>query len=265
MSLLRDRAVIGVIHLPPTLGQPDHPGPEAFLETALRDARHLEAGGAQALLLENWRDDVPGPFVGREAVASLAAAARAVVDATDLPVGINVLPNDYTAAFSIARACGLAFVQMDVFVDHVRTDYSYSKVDPFEIQVDLDDVQAFRARVGAEHVALLVTVHPKHYTMLEAGKTLAQSVAQAVEAGADAVVVTGSATGSAPDPQRLIDARQGHPSVPIVLGSGLTPENAPLLAPHMDAAIVGTSLRTPDFSRVVPEQVQALVEAVRQV
>lgn len=264
-AFLRDRAVIGVLHLPPTLGQAEHPGRDALLQAARRDARDLQAGGAAALLIENWRDDVPGPFVGRECVASLSVVAQAVVEVSDLPVGINVLPNDYTAAFAIAQACGLAFVQLDVFVDAVRTDYSYSKVEPFDVCVDVADVQAYRQRLGAEQVKLLATVHPKHYALLEPAKSLAESVAAAVAAGADAVVVTGSATGSAPDPQRLIDARAGHPDVPLVLGSGLTAANAPQLAPHMQAAIVGTALRTPDFARVVPEQVRSLVDVLAQV
>lgn len=255
-------ALIGVLHLGELLGQPGFRGVEAEVATALRDAELLQAGGLDALIIENWRDTSPGPFVGPESVACLAAVARAVVERARVPVGINVLPNDYRAAFALARACGLAFVQLDVLVDPVRTDYSYSTAPPFEVRVDLQDLARTRERLGAVATPLLATVHPKHYALLEE-RTLERSVEDAVAAGAQGVVVTGTRTGSAPDPERVRRAKAAAGSTPVILGSGLDPENARALLPLCDGAIVGTALRAPDMGQVDPARVRALVAAAR--
>src|SRR5690606_13696907 len=137
--------------------------------------------------------------VAPDTVAALAGLAREVAAATSLPVGLNVLPNDYRAALAVAAVSGARFVWLDVFSDAVRTDYSYSDVPPFEVRVDRADVRAWRARLELEErVALLASVYPKHYTLLEPSLPLVESARLALREGADAVVLTGIATGSAP-------------------------------------------------------------------
>ncbi|MBL4843930.1 MAG: hypothetical protein JKY65_00270, partial [Planctomycetes bacterium] len=142
-----------MLHLDPLPGQPGSPGLSQLLAHARRDLAALEQGGAGAALLENWKDESPGPFLGPEAAAALGALAAILSRESSLPLGVNVLPNDYRTAFGLA-ACGVSFVWLDVFVDRVRTDYAYSKVPPFEVEVDLSDLSAWRERLAPE-VALL--------------------------------------------------------------------------------------------------------------
>lgn len=261
----RDRkTIVGVLHLPRLLGQVGFAGLGAVVDAALEDARALEEGGVDALLVENFADASPGPFVDAGAVACLAHVCAAVRGAVGLPVGVNVLPNDYRAAFALARTCELAFVQLDVLVDAARTDYTYSDAPPFEVRVDLADLAATRARLGAQDVPLWGTVQPKHYALLEPCP-LEASIARAAAAGAQAVVITGPATGTAPDPARLALARQAAGDLPLVVGSGLDAGNARALLERCDGAIVGTSLRAPGLGPVVPAQVRAVVAAAREV
>lgn len=256
------RTIIGVLHLGRLLGQPGFEGLEVVTARALEDARLLEAGGCDALIVENFADTSPGPFVGPEAVACLAHVCERVRRHVALPVGLNVLPNDYRAAFALARTCGLAFVQLDVLVDPVRTDYVYSTAPPFDVRVDLADLAATRARLGAEQVPLLGTVHPKHYTLLEP-RPLEASIAAAARAGAQAVVVTGAATGSAPDPERIARAARAAGDLPVVVGSGLDAGNARALLAHARGAIVGTAFRAPDLGPVLLDKVREVIAAVR--
>jgi membrane complex biogenesis BtpA family protein len=255
------RPLIGMLHLPPLPGEPDSPGLEAVVEHARRDLDVLEAGGASAALVENWKDNSPGPFVSPAVTAALAVVVADLSRSSALPIGINVLPNDYRSAFSLVP-CGVRFVWLDVFVDRVRTDYTYSTVPPFEVEVDLQDVALWRERLAPE-VTLLASVHPKHYTLLDTEDTLEASTARAVAAGADVVVVTGSATGSAPSVERVRRVRTALGSHPLVVGSGVTPENAAEFLALADGAIVGTSIKTPDFERVDPERLARAVEAFR--
>jgi membrane complex biogenesis BtpA family protein len=258
----RGGTIVGVIHLPRLLGQVGFPGIDAVVSRAMGEARALARGGVDALLIENWRDESPGPFVGPDTVSCMAVVCSAVAGALELPVGVNVLPNDYRAALALARSCGLAFVQLDVLVDPVRTDYSYSTAPPFEVRVDRSDLAATRARLGAEEVALLGTVHPKHYALL-LDRSIEASATDALAWGAQAVVVTGARTGSAPDVERILRVKRAVGEAPVVVGSGLDAGNASALMAHADAAIVGTAFKTPDLERVVPAQVESVVAAIR--
>lgn len=252
------KPLLGMLHLDPLPGQPGSPGFEALLARARADLRALEEGGAGAALLENWKDESPGPFLGPEAAAALGALAGILSRETELPLGVNVLPNDYRSAFALAP-CGVSFVWLDVFVDRVRTDYAYSPVPAFEVAVDLEDLQAWRARLAPE-AALLASVHPKHYALLDPTDTLEASTQRALAAGADAIVVTGAATGSAPDASRVERVRAAAgPEACVIVGSGVDPQNAARLLASADAAIVGSSLKTSLSEPIDPARVRELI------
>src|SRR5256885_334981 len=81
---------------------------------------------------------------------------------------------------------------------------------------------------------------------------------------ADGLVVSGRATGDATPIEDVKRVRSAVPDVPILVGSGVTPETAPELLSLADALIVGTSLkRDGDVSGPVdPARVRRLVDAV---
>jgi len=100
-----------------------------------------------------------------------------------------------------------------------------------------------RARL-APGVAILADAHVKHATPL-GRETLGEAVRELLQrALADAVVVSGRETGSPPSPADLREAREASLGAPILVGSGLTAENAEDLLPLVDGAIVGTSIET---------------------
>src|SRR2546425_411421 len=81
---------------------------------------------------------------------------------------------------------------------------------------------------------------------------------------ADAPVAPARATGDATPSEDVKRVRSAVPDVPILVGSGVTPETAPELLSLADALIVGTSLkRDGDVSAPVdPARVRRLVDAV---
>ena len=87
-------------------------------------------------------------------------------------------------------------------------------------------VMAYRAAIGAERVLVLADIQVKYAEML-APRALAESARLAREAGADAIVVTGTRTGEAPSEGELADARAGAGDCPILIGSGLAPRQRP--------------------------------------
>ncbi|MBT6268734.1 MAG: hypothetical protein HOI88_00075, partial [Phycisphaerae bacterium] len=60
--------------------------------------------------------------------------------------------------------------------------------------------------------------------------------------GADGVIVTGNHTGHAVDLAQLREVR-GATELPLLVGSGVTPENVKDMFQYADVAIVGSSIK----------------------
>jgi membrane complex biogenesis BtpA family protein len=240
MSVLFSRrpCFIGVVHLLATPGAPRFQGSfDHVLERAVEDARILREQGCDALIVENFGD---APFfpgaVPAETVASLAVCVRAVKSVVGaLPVGVNVLRNDARAALGIAAATGAQFVRINVHTGAAVTDQGI-------LEGRAHETLRERTRI-APAVALLCDAHVKHAMPL-AHESLGDAVSDLVNrGGADAVILTGRATGIAPLDSVLREAREPAKGVPLLIGSGLDADNARVLLPLADGAIVGTSLK----------------------
>lgn len=228
--------VIGMVHLLPNLGRKDFPGIQRLLEAALFDAKQLEGGGVDAVLVEN-NYDIPHQIeVGPETVTSMTLAISHLKKHMMKPIGVNVLWNDYRASLSIAKTVGCAFIRIPVFVDRVRTSYGIAIGRSKE-------VLRFREQIAGEGILLLCDVHVKHAQLLSK-KSIALSSKQAVKQGADAVVVTGDWTGDTPNIDVLRKVREAVGDFPILVGSGARRENLSDLLSYADGVIVGTSLKT---------------------
>lgn len=234
------RTLIGVCHLPPLPDFPDSPGDEALRRHARRDLRALEAAGFDGILVENENDRPHRLKAGPETVAAMIDVTTAVCAATSkLAVGCEILLNDPRASLAVAKAAGARFIRTDYFVDRMtRPGYGDFDIDP----VGLIE---YRETIGAADVLLLADIQVKFAAMLDE-RTLRESARLAALHKADAIIVTGAATGEAPSVHQLRDARAGVAAsgvdVPILLGSGCDPTNAAELLAECDGAIVGTSL-----------------------
>ena len=214
------------------------------------------SGGAAAIMIENF-GDVPfaAGRVDALTIASMTRATDAIRREVTLPLGVNVLRNDGFAALSIARAVGARFVRVNVLSGARLTDQGLVQSEAYELM-------RLRERIGAADIAVLADVAVKHSAPI-APMALVDEVHDLVDrALADAVVVSGSGTGSPVSRDVLVEVA-GASSVPVVIGSGLSLANAPELAGHFDAAIVGSSIKQSDLtSPVDPNKVAALARAL---
>lgn len=244
-----------MIALPPLPGYPAFSTIDALVEAALADLAALEHGGASAVLVENDFDQPHTLVGGAEIVAAMARVTAEVVRRARIPVGVEVLLNDWRASLAVAAAAGARFIRLDFFVDRVRSKLGV-------IEPDTAAILDYRQRIHAEHVQIYADLQVKYTTMADGPKPIARSAREAAAAGADAVIVTGTETGIGPEAADLLDARAGD--VPVLIGSGLGPDNAARLVPHADGFIVGTSMRSGRTAadRVVLERVKAMVAAI---
>lgn len=251
--------LIGMVHVAPLPGSPRWDGSmERLVAAAVEDARALVEGGMDALLVENYGD---APFTpGRvepSTVAALAVVAHEIRRALpQAPLGINVLKNDARAALAIACAVGARFIRVNVHAGAVVADQGLVHSDAYNTLRD-------RRLLGAD-IALFADVGGKHAVPL-APLDLEQHARDLTYRGlADGLVVSGQATGAATPIEDLKRVRSAVPDVPLLVGSGVTPETAAELLSVADALIVGTALKRDGAvnAPVDRDRVRRLVAAV---
>lgn len=249
-------ALVGMVHLPPLPGSPRWAGSMAdVLASARRDAEALLTGGCDALLVENMGDL---PYlrggVAPETTAAMAVATAAVV-ALGAPTGLQVLAGANREALGVAAATGAGWIRAEAF--------AYAHVaDEGWMDACAGPLLRARAALGAK-VAIWADVRKKHAShAVTADQSLADLARGTAFCGADALVVTGVATGA---PTALADVEEAASAgLPVAVGSGVTAQDAPTLARAAHALIVGSWLKEGGDWRapVSEERVRALARAV---
>ena len=259
-SIWPERApIVGMVHLMPLPGSPRWGASMgAVFSRATADAEALTKAGFDGILVENYAD-VPflkGP-VPAETVAAMTAAVLAVRDATGLPVGVNVLRNDAHAAVAIATATGARFIRVNVHAGSMWTDQGL-------VEGRAADTLRLRSKLGGR-VAILADVHVKHATP-PSGSDIGTAASDSWRRGlADALVVSGSGTGVPTETRDLEAVRAAVPEACILVGSGVTPENASNVLALADGAIVGSSVMRRGIAGagVDADRARLLIDAAR--
>jgi membrane complex biogenesis BtpA family protein len=258
-----EKPIIGMVHLLPLPGAPgyDFYGMEAVIEHALRDAEALTSGGVGGLIVENmW--DLPyyvGMEVPPEEIAAQAVAARAIVEAVEVPVGINVIHNGGRVTLAVAVAAGADFIRVCLLTgarvwDTGELDHGCAA-----------ELLRWRKNLGAEHIKIFADVDKKHSVAFP-GIDLATHIEWTEFYLADALIVSGKMTGAAPELEKVRRARE-LATRPVLMGSGTTADNIAQFLQYADGAIVGTDLKVDGIAEnpVDVERVKRYMEAVRAV
>jgi hypothetical protein len=237
-------ALIGMVHLGPLLEGTSGPTLDAVEGRAVMDALILARAGFDALIVENYGDApfLPGA-VEPHTVASMSRIIRSIQMALEesgvsnpLPsIGVNVLRNDAMSALGIAAATGTAFIRVNVHSGAMLTDQGL-------IEGNAHQSVRYRDRI-TPNCAIFADVHVKHASPLVV-RPIEEEAREVWERGkADAVIVSGIGTGAPTDPDDLHRVASALPDCPIVVGSGVCPENLEQMVPHARALIVGTWIK----------------------
>lgn len=249
------KPLIGMVHLPPLPGYPGFPGMDALIQHVEEEVKMLERLGYDGVLIENENDQPHKVLSAPETTAAMAILVRhAVAVSSSIVVGAEILLNDPKASLAAAFAGGARFIRTDYFVDRMeRPEYGG------EMAIDPEGLLNYRADLGAEGIAVLADIQVKYARMIEP-RPIRDSAILAREKGADAIIVSGNFTGSAPDTRELTQAAAAVGDMSVLIGSGLSVGNAHQLLRIASGAIVGTGIMT--GGRVCPEKAGALI-AVR--
>lgn len=239
-TLGREDAIIGMIHLDPLPGSPRGGPIEHTIDAAKRDATRLEKGGVDGLMIENFGD---APFypdaVPKHVVAAMTRIVTELQSTTTLPMGVNVLRNDAQGAISIAAATEIKFIRVNVHVGARVTDQGIIEGTAHEtlrLRNELDTETAILADVGVKH------------SVPVAEFSLPEQISNVITRGlADGIIVSGAETGDPVDSELLTRVetilRDNNPEIPLLVGSGVSPDSVPELFEYADAAIVGSALK----------------------
>ncbi len=233
------RAIIGVVHLQPLPGSPAHQqSRNQIFDHALADAETLIAGGASGIIVENFGD---APFfpsrVPPTTIAEMTVIVKAITQlSSSIPVGVNVLRNDASAALAIASASDACFIRVNVHTSAMLTDQGWIEGQAHQTLRDRKSWDAESISIAAD-VGVKHAVRPSGFDICQAARDVA------LRGQAGAVIVTGAATGSAVDFDELQQVREAVPQTPLLIGSGVDADNIATLLNCADAVIVGTSLK----------------------
>jgi len=254
-------AIVGMIHVAALPGTPRYRGPfERIIDQAVAEATLYAQAGFDGVLIENMHD-VPYlcGAVGPEIVAAMTAVGVAVRRVCSLPLGVQILAGANQAALAVAQACGACFVRVENFA------YAHVADEGLMPTAAAGPLLRYRRQIGAEAIGLWADVKKKHAShAITADVPLAEAARTAEFFGADALVVTGVATGRPACVDEVRAVRQAV-RIPVCIGSGLTADNLAHYWPHADVFIVGSSLKVDGLwsNAIDLQRVHAFMSAVQ--
>jgi uncharacterized protein len=233
------RPIIGMIHL---LALPGAPlwqrSMQQVVDRACADGRTLVDAGFDAVLVENYGDlPFTAGAVDPSTVAAMAWILAHLQREVDIPLGINVLRNDWRSALALACVCGGRFIRVNVHCGVMLTDQGI-------ITGQAHDCLRSRRSLDATHIGIFADVCVKHGEPLGQRTGMLESAEEILYRGlADALIVTGRATGAPVQLDQLALLRRALPAAALIAGSGVNEDNVETIAPMVDAAIVGTGIK----------------------
>lgn len=232
------KAVYGMVHLAPLPGTPYHvPGSLAdTIETAVRSARALAAGGATGALVQTvdrvYRTD---DHCDPARLAAVTMVVRAIVEAVpgDFEVGVQIMQNAICASLAVARVAGGSFVRASALVGATLTTHGMVTAQPLQ-------VMEYRAKLGAEGIRIVADIATQHYRWLGDERTIGDRARAAAQVGADAVAVAD------PEPSRALamidEIRAAAPKLPVFVAGYTNHANAAALLGPANGGFVGSCI-----------------------
>ena len=231
------KPIIGMLHLPALPGSPMNKlSRDAIQRHVLKDAQALASGGVDGLILENFGDV---PFYPRRVpahtVAFMTAIAQEVRATLDLPLGVNVLRNDAESALAIAVAADAQFIRVNIHSGVRVTDQGL-------IEGIAHETLRYRKLLGSS-VKIFADADVKHSSALGT-RDLKDEIEELIgRACADAIIVTGRATGKQTAIADLKAAKEAAGAFPVLAGSGVGLSDVGDVLKIADGLIVGTAFK----------------------
>jgi membrane complex biogenesis BtpA family protein len=258
---LPEKFLGAMIALAPLPGSPRYCGDDdQIVKSALADLQHYINAGIDVIALENSHDlpyiKPPLPAAAVDLVKRIARETRQTFSG---PIGIQLLEAANETALEVAAEADLDFLRVEGYVfAHVGGAGI--------IEGCAGRLLRKRKDLGCDHIRVFADVKKKHCSHALTGDlAITDEVKQAEFFLVDGIVVTGARTSEPPDLSELRRVKEAA-HVPVIIGSGMTPENIEDFYPVADGFIVGSTLRgNGDFlGELDPERLKKFTEAFRK-
>lgn len=229
------KCIFGMLHLK---GDTD----DEILERAKREIDIYMRQGLSAVIVENYFRQEETKYA--EEVLKYLQSCR-----KDVVYGVNMLEHD-AEGFAAANAYGAKFIQLDSVAGHLYP------------QEDVDFGR--RIEMWRENTSALVLGGVRFkYQPYHSGRSLKEDLALGM-VRSDAIVVTGEGTGMETSLDKVKQFRELIGDFPLIVGAGMTPENAGERLKVADGAIVGSYFKDnyKDKGEVDEEHVHRFMKAV---
>lgn len=223
--------LIGMIQLPPLLSYEQFEGMATTINKALQDLDSLERGGFNAALIANEFDFPYTVTANAAQISSISVVTNEVVRHAKIPIGVQILLNDWESTITVAKSTGAEFVRQHIFVD----DIIYNKK---KIHVKPAEIIKFKNKVYPEAL-FIADLQESVQDMVEQNKPLIQSATEAVIYNIDAVVIRHEH----PDAE-LAAIKKAIDPCALLVSRDIDASNIQKRMQHAHGAIIGHAIQT---------------------
>ncbi|RKX53218.1 MAG: hypothetical protein DRP30_04870 [Thermotoga sp.] len=247
--------VIGMVHLKPLPGSVKYDGEsiEEIEKSAIDDAKILMNNGVDGLMIENFGDK---PFLNERIdlfpLLIMTRIVSKIISFSSVPVGVNIEFNCWKEEITLAKATGASFIRVEVF-----NEFRYNNAGI--LFPSFSKLLRLRKELNANDVMIFADLNVKHtYPIFDRD---VEDLLDDFNKYVDAMIITGTATGKPVDLEFLKRVKSIS-KVPVLVGSGVKPDNIDVISRIADGAIVGTFFKRDGIveNPVDPTRVQKLMK-----
>jgi hypothetical protein len=250
------KPIIAMAHVPPLPGTPlfdADRGIEGLVDPVAHDLAVLLEAGVDAVMFCNEGDR---PYAFEAGYDGVAVMTRVVAQLrpTDRPFGVDFLW-DARAALAIGVATGAHFMR-EVVTGAYESDMGLWRTDPSGLLRE-------RRRLDSD-IAVFMNVAPEFASPMGSRSVPAVARSVAVSSLPDAILVSGSMAGAAPDLEAFREVRSAvDPAVPVLVNTGMRSTNVAAYLEVADGCIVGSDLKVDGgtWNPVDPKRVRRFMAA----
>lgn len=235
LELFNKKPIIGMVHLLPLPSSPLFDGDlEKIERRAIKDAMALIDGGVDAFIIENFGDVPYDDTISLEAYSVMLSITNKIKQMTSIPFGLNIQFNCIEHEWSMAYASKADFIRVESFVENRIGTHGIS-------YASAPKLMRMKQQYPSDCM-IFSDINVKHtYPMAEI--KIEDATHEAIEAGTDAIIVTGKATGQNPKIEEVKELKERFINIPILVGSGVNINNVNDFLEYADGIIVGSSLK----------------------
>ena len=257
-------STVGMVHIRALPGTPlAQLSVQQLVDRACDEAQLYGKFEVDAVLVENMFDlpYVKRSHAGPELTAVMTRVATEVrrVLPSRIQCGIQILAGQNHEAMAAALAANLQFIRAEGFVFGHVGDEGY-------IESCAGSLLRYRKQIGAENVSVWCDIKKKHSAhSITADVGIGDTAKAAQFFLSDALILTGKETGDSPVEEEISQVRASVPTMPIILGSGVTEKNVVNLAKRgANGAIVGSHFKLNGLwqNELCPERIEKFMNKV---